>query len=380
MSDNSSLVKKIHASPLQLVIYMTGGGSRLVSDLLNEPGASRTVLEASIPYSGASLRNLLGSRNDPPCDSHTARAMAMVALWRAQTLATDSPHTDSSLIGIGCTAALATDRIRKGSHRAHLAIQTIEATHTASLTLEKGKRTRIEEENLVADMILDLLGQTAHVLEPPRVELTAQDRVQHVLTTAPELWRDLFSQTRQSVYLSAQPTTGLPKAIFPGAFDPLHRGHERMAEFASQRLGSPIDFEISVINVDKPMLDYTTLVQRVSQFSDQQGLWLTRAPTFVEKAKLFPGVVFVVGVDTVIRIGDARYYGNNPLLCCEAISQLTESGCRFLVFGRIDEQRFQTLSKSNLPESLLQICDEVSEDQFREDVSSTDIRAGTVRW
>jgi len=145
-------------------------------------------------------------------------------------------------------------------------------------------------------------------------------------------------------------------------------------------LGSSIDFEISVINVDKPMLDYTTLVQRVSQFSDQQGLWLTRAPTFVEKAKLFPGVVFVVGVDTVIRIGDARYYGNNPLLCCEAINQLTESGCRFLVFGRMDEQRFQTLSKTNLPESLLQICDEVSEDQFREDVSSTDMRAGTVRW
>ena len=89
MSDNASLVKKIHASPLQLVIYMTGGGSRLGADLLNEPGASQTVLEASIPYSGASLRNLLGSRNDSPCDSHTARAMAMAALQLAQKLATD---------------------------------------------------------------------------------------------------------------------------------------------------------------------------------------------------------------------------------------------------------------------------------------------------
>ena len=41
--------------------------------------------------------------------------------------------------------------------------------------------------------------------------------------------------------------------------------------------------------------------RRLAQCTWRAPLWLTRAPTFAEKALLFPGVVFVVGM-TVLEL------------------------------------------------------------------------------
>ena len=49
-------------APMQAVLALTGGGSRAIAELLEVPGGSRTLLEALVPYSEASIANLLGSR------------------------------------------------------------------------------------------------------------------------------------------------------------------------------------------------------------------------------------------------------------------------------------------------------------------------------
>jgi hypothetical protein len=165
-----------------------------------------------------------------------------------------------------------------------------------------------------------------------------------------------------------------PLTVFPGAFDPLHLGHQRIAEIAAELMGVETSWEISVFNVDKPPLSRDELVSRVAQFARLERVWLTRAATFIEKARLFPGAVFVVGADTIQRVMDPRYYGDSCGVRDHVLQELHSSGCRFLVFGRIVSGRFRVLSDLALPAPLGSICQEIPAGKFRLDVSSTALR------
>jgi hypothetical protein len=133
-------------------------------------------------------------------------------------------------------------------------------------------------------------------------------------------------------------------------------------------------FELSITNVDKPPLDFIEIRDRMNQFTDR-GVFLTRAATFIEKAEMAPGATFVVGTDTMARIGDIAYYDNDPSKRDAATEALARARCRFLVFGRADASGFHTLEEIGIPHSLRQLCDGVSESEFRADVSSTELRA-----
>jgi hypothetical protein len=125
--------------------------------------------------------------------------------------------------------------------------------------------------------------------------------------------------------------------------------------------------------VDKPPLDFIEIADRLGQFSNEHVL-LTRAPTFVEKAEIAPGCVFVVGIDTLVRIGEAAYYHNDPAKRDVAIAAIRDRGCRFLVFGRTVNGAFGRLSDFDIRPALRELCDEVREAEFRDDVSSTQLR------
>ncbi|MGD9647853.1 MAG: hypothetical protein AB7U73_19235, partial [Pirellulales bacterium] len=152
------------------------------------------------------------------------------------------------------------------------------------------------------------------------------------------------------------------------------QGHRRMAEIAAARLGVPVEHEITIDNVDKPPLDFLDLEFRARQFAANEALWFTRAPTFVEKSRLFPGATFVVGADTITRVGDPRYYASDPTRRDDALAALTAAGCRFLVFGRKVGDKFETLDDLTLPPALAAICRGVPPEAFRDDISSTELR------
>ena len=84
--------------------------------------------------------------------------------------------------------------------------------------------------------------------------------------------------------------------------------------------------------------------------------------------------MFVVGVDTLMRIADPRYYGGDAARRDEAIEQIADVGCRFLAFGRQLDGKFQTIADVDLPPALRNLCDEVPAADFRADVSSTQLR------
>ncbi len=379
---NSSLrnqIEAIHASPVQIVVALTGGGATAIGELLAVPGASRTVLEAVVPYCDVALADWIGGQSEQACSESTARAMAMAAYGRARTLvATDDGNT---MAGIGATAALATDRPKQGPHRVHVAWQTASATSSLSLELEKGARDRAAEEGMACQLVLWAVAEASGVTTPREptmgLPLRSGEQIVHRHVEAPPEWQALLAGDRDMV-LSEGIAAGDPLALFPGAFRPLHQGHLAMAQVAERMLGGRVLFELSIANVDKRPLDFVEIDQRVRQFGDRPVL-LTRAPTFVEKARLRPGVTFVVGADTITRIGDMKYYAEDARQRDAAIDELAQLGCRFLVFGRTEGSNFRSLRALDLPASLASLCEEVPEPEFRNDISSTKLRGEAGR-
>jgi hypothetical protein len=199
---------------------------------------------------------------------------------------------------------------------------------------------------------------------------------------APIDWQALWTGQCDAVGRGPEakaPSDSRPRTVFPGAFNPRHDGHRSMSALARRRLARPVEYELSIANVDKPPLDYVELAARCAQFAVDESVWLTRAPTFVEKSRCFPSSTFIVGADTIARIAELRYYAGNSAAAKtasrdEAIAQIAGRGCRFLVFGRQCDASFESLDTIEIPPALRELCDGVGEADFRADISSTEIR------
>lgn len=167
----------------------------------------------------------------------------------------------------------------------------------------------------------------------------------------------------------------LPAAVYPGSFNPLHRGHVGLAAAAARVLGVAVAYELSVTNPDKPDLSAGELARRLSQFAGVGPVWVTRAATFDRKADLFPGAAFVLGYDTAARLIDPAYYGGDPGGRDAALRKLAGSGCRVVVGGRADRGGvFRTWPAGAAGDEFRGLFVPLGEDQFRIDVSSTELR------
>jgi nicotinamide mononucleotide (NMN) deamidase PncC/nicotinic acid mononucleotide adenylyltransferase len=369
------LIRQIHAAPVRLVVAASGGGSGALSALLSMPGASRTVLEAIVPYSAAALIDLLGARPERFCCVAAARSMAKASFQRGLRFAPSETHR---LAGIGATASLCSDRPKRGPHRVHVALQTARETRSWSLVLVKGRRTRAAEERICTALILRAAAWAAGIETRLPLETGEDEQVVEAHHVAPPAWTDLLLGDREMVYAGPGEEAAPTDVVFPGAFHPLHEGHRAMARLARRMLGRPVAFELAINNVDKPPLDFLEIAARLHGLA-RRHVWLTRAATFQAKSQLFPGATFIVGADTILRIADPRYSANDPALAAAGLQQIAARGCQFLVFGRLVDGTFQTLSELDLPEPLRAICCEAPAAEFRADISSTEIRRQRAR-
>lgn len=353
----SNRAEQFHASPWLGALYLTGGGSGLIDELLSTPGASASVLEVQVPYANQALAELIGQTPEQACSALTARQLAMAAMHRAQALREVQFLGQGQLFGLGCSASLATNRPKKGTHRAHWAIQT--KTETASFYAQFTSERAAEEHQLVEHIWNALHHVLFREKLDPQIECIRETGNQTLLEKSPTRICTTTSHTGE--------------LILPGSFNPLHAGHMEMLRVAEKLTGLAGAYELTTRNADKPTLDFITLSERQAQFSTL-ALWITNVATYAEKAKLFPGTTFCLGTDTLARIGALRFYQDRQDLLDQALEVFHTLNIKFLVFGR-DQDGFKTLADLRLPSALSELCQAVPESEYRMDISSTELRA-----
>lgn len=160
-------VTAIHAAPPRLVYAFAGAGSLALFWLHAVAGSSRTILEALDCYAPGSLASVAGIALAPAVSPATAAAMADWAYARAIMLTEQS----GPLLGIACTAAIATDRTRRGSDRAFVAVRGPTEPRRYALNLRESMSTtgrdRLGQEFLVSHLVLVAIAEACDLPAPP---------------------------------------------------------------------------------------------------------------------------------------------------------------------------------------------------------------------
>ena len=375
MNNVQDIVARIHDAPQQAVMAVSGAGSQAIAWLLGVSGASRTLLEVLVPYGRQSMLDFLGFEPDQFVSEDTARSMARAAFRRAKRLREEVVP----LLGLACTATIATDRPKRGEHRCYVATWDDSQSTVYNLRLDKGRRDRAGEEELVSKLVLQALARAWGVEEGLELGLTPADVLEANQKAHPHPLEWLLAGEADTVTVSSDGVMAVDEpvgaALLVGSFNPLHQGHEALARAAAVILDTEVMFEISVTNVDKPPLTAEEVRHRLSQFQNKAPVVLTRADTFRKKAALFPGSTFVIGWDTAVRLVAPRYYDGDESAMVTALAEIWALGCRFLVAGRESDGKYRTLSDVQIPQGFERLFQTVPESAFRVDISSTSLRA-----
>ena len=410
----ADLVGRLHATPQQAVIELAGG-ALVLSWLHAVPGSSRTVLEATDRYCHASLAALLGAVPASAVSSDAAVAMAQAALRRARRLAS----TETPVVGAACTAALATDRRRHGADRAYVAAadafgtsvsklafpaapakavepgepsvaaereKAAEAADSADLRAERRRAALRRQQEAAASAMLvaelaaacgvDAGAVAAQFAGVPGTEVSREFRPSEPFA-ALESGRCGWVMLDPAAQVVTAAVDWRGKALLSGAYHPLHRGHLALGEAAASFLNREVVFELPMVNADKAPIPLPEARRRAAQFAGRAPVALSRAALFADKAALFPGAAFVLGVDTAERLVDKRFYGGSEHRMDAALAALAARGCSVLVAGRRVEARYLTLSdiEPRIPEAHRGLFRELPEALFRDDISSTEVRS-----
>ena len=88
------------------------------------------------------------------------------------------PRSDVQVLaGISCTAAIATDRTRRGENRSHVALAANDGRRVAiSLVMNKGDRDRAGEEDVTSRIVLNAVAEAKRVEARVAVPLLGMER------------------------------------------------------------------------------------------------------------------------------------------------------------------------------------------------------------
>jgi len=367
-----SLVQAIHNKTAEtgnkFVLSITGGGFTAFSQLMTKSGASNTILELNGPYAEEATRQFIETIETNEIkqfvSDEMADAIALKSLNRARELYVKSKSNLNDLenidgcFGIGVTSALGSTSWKRGDHRCYITIQSSSIKHKFYLKLYKGTehdryRTRSEEDNICGSLIISLIGFVLGIIDISDINIDINDKFNYILENyqySIDVIDRLISSKKDSEkvnsilclpngkYLINVPIHKLARKLImvPGSFNPLHEGHIFLLDEGMKLAKTDFGiYELCIINADKGLLMKDEILRRLKEsFLDRYPVILTNATTFNEKAKLFPGVSYSIGIDTTIRLIDPIYSNNNNKLMLKNLLKMYYDSTEFYVGSR----------------------------------------------
>jgi len=387
------LVTRLHESAWLLYVATTGATGSLVQNLWAAPGSSNTIIGSTFLYDTDQLDQFIGGRpHSGYCSVLTARKMAAEAYAQARRRAEQMPGSTRPVLGLGMTAAVGTTRPKKGEHRVHIAVKTPDRMWETLAEFGKNPKTgfglltrRMEGEvcdMLALDSLLIAADQTIPGLNWSCDEIGFPRG--HKLEMVKPLdewinWRNdnllLWPDDSAEQFSDAIPHGLNPSQhiIFPGSFNPLHHGHENIAELAeAMNPGMKVVYQMTGTHPAKGEIPRSVLMRRAEQLQFRvPTLLMSGNGLYVEKARALPGFKFLIGVDAVLGLLDKKYYGDSLHGLNKTLSEFDKLGTRFLVVGREMDGHYLTLDHIPVPPKYAHLFEAVS---GRWDVSSTELR------
>ncbi len=380
--DESEVVREIHqlAATRHLGVYViaTGAGAGIQNWLWQVPGCSSFLVGAQFPYATRETDDLLTFKPEAGYASdETAIDLAMVAYQHA----VGTPEVEP--VGLGLTASVASVRAHRGEHRVHVACMTRHVTLTRTFVLPKGVGVAARLHDGAQSDRLALRMIKAAIDYQPGVRAESQPEWVRECTVADEqararlFLRPVFDRGRRKTLAEAGGFGERP--LFPGAFNPVHKGHEEMADLIVQSgHGEPV-FTVCASAPNKPPVSVQDMLERANGLRHRSVLFTDGDPMYIDKARRFPGRGLVIGADAFARLFEAKW----GLDTTAVLTEMQQLGTTLLVFDRPVDGQLLT-AKAVLEKAGLSWCglDSPLAAVVRPtgvstpDISSTAVRAG----
>ncbi len=354
--------------PPRLYAICTGACAGLQKTLWSVPGISGLLVGASFPYDIAATTETLGYIPESYVSAETAMGLAHTAYMKALA----SPRTGTP-IGLGVTGSVASLREHRGDHRAWIATTTPTLVGLRCLTLPKGvgMDARLADdlaiEGEALNSVLDMTGN--HFVPMPNYGTrTFMNGVTHGPRTMTSVSHDVFHQYPMfhADGSRSKAPEGPSMLLYPGAFNPPHKGHLGLAREAERVSGRPVVFHITQQTLHKTALTVPEMLARARALRGHDVLFGFDNALYIEKARQHPGAGIVLGADALARMLDPRWCPVDPM-----IDEFLALGTRFYVAGRVIEGRLVQLENIDMPSVFRDLCVAVP---GRWDISSTEIR------
>jgi cytidylyltransferase-like protein len=367
------VVNLINQSPYKTFLTITGGGTSFIGEFCKYGGASKTIVGHYTPYSKELFDEFIGQTPEHYVSEDSALKLAVASYNKCLKVTGDKEHS----IGIGATSSIATNNEREGRiHNFYIAGHKFDQTILFRLTLNQG-RLREQEEEMVNQLILNTLNYLSINSFFTNTKFHLEDIKEGLrfycapIYQHPDLVK-LFNDGKE-YYSNVDVENTKPLIIYPGSFNKIHTGHLDIAHQTKQILGQYPIFEISILNTDKPQLDYLSVQNRINDIKESCYKYLVnKVPLFYDKVEFYKKlsnkpITFIMGLDVWLRIWDAKY--SNQFTLEELFDHFIENNVKFLVFDRSTE-----ISVSYAGLDLTKLLYDGKIQPMNNDCSSTELR------
>ena len=385
-------VKELQASPYMVYTWTTGAALGIQKLLWETPGASDLLIGGYTSYSKTETQRRLGRKVASFTSFPTVIGMANVAYLRGLE---DVSHAGSLAPVIGAAASCAVETVheRRGEDKIYLASAKVGGEISiAKVGFKKGAHSR-EEQGLICDLlVLNAICTAAGVNQVRLPKTWAIESAEHLRTLESEeveLATELHNQSQQikgmlerhdMIFISPEgKVTSLidsfspqDSVLFSGSFNPLHHGHEHVAEAGALETGKQVTFELSTSNADKDGSDLEEVIKRSYQMLGKWGVIVSLGnPRFVDKCQAYPkGTEFLLGADTLSRLLQSETsWAESEEELNKQLQAMSERNARLHILNRREGKEvvrlkdvLEALKERSLPNYLLakDLCNELA--------------------